>query len=68
MMLTKKDVVEQPKSRFLREKCLDCENEQIIFDHATTEVKCLKCGKVLAKPAGGKAILEPIAREIEVLP
>lgn len=66
--MTKKDVVEQPKSRFLRVKCLDCENEQIILDHATTEVKCLKCGKVLAKPAGGKAILEPIAREIEVLP
>ncbi len=68
MILTKKDIVEQPKSRFLRIKCLDCENEQIIFDHATTEVKCLKCGKVLTRPAGGKAKLEPIAREIEVLP
>ncbi|MHA2047299.1 MAG: hypothetical protein ACW99G_21115 [Candidatus Thorarchaeota archaeon] len=29
---------------------------------------CLKCQKVLAKPSGGKAKLEPIAREIEVLP
>ena len=62
------DIVQQPKSRFLKVKCLDCENEQIIFGHATTVVKCLKCEKVLAKPSGGKAKLEPIAREIEVLP
>jgi len=62
------DIVQQPKSRFLKVKCLDCENEQIIFGHATTEVKCLKCEKVLAKPSGGKAKLEPTAREIEVLP
>jgi small subunit ribosomal protein S27e len=49
-------------------KCLDCENEQIIFGYASGEVKCLKCGKVLAKPTGGKARLEPTARELEVLP
>lgn len=66
--MPKGDIVQQPRSRFLRVKCLDCENEQIIFGYATTEVKCLNCGKVLAKPSGGKAILEPIAREIEVLP
>jgi small subunit ribosomal protein S27e len=52
----------------LRVKCLDCENEQIIFGYASTEIKCLKCGKVLAKPSGGKARLEPTARELEVLP
>ncbi len=67
IVLTKKEIVEQPNSRFLRVKCLDCENEQIIFDHASTEVKCLKCGKVLARPAGGKVRLEPIARQIEEL-
>jgi small subunit ribosomal protein S27e len=66
--MPKGDIVQQPKSRFLKVKCLDCENEQIIFGHATTEVKCLNCEKVLAKPSGGKAKLEPIAREIEVLP
>lgn len=62
------EIVQQPRSRFLKVKCLDCENEQIIFGRATTEVKCLKCGKVLAKPSGGKAKLEPTAREVEVLP
>ena len=66
--MPKGDIVQQPGSRFLKVKCLDCENEQIIFGHATTEVKCLNCEKVLAKPSGGKAKLEPIAREIEVLP
>jgi small subunit ribosomal protein S27e len=67
MILGKGDIVQQPRSRFIRVKCLDCENEQIIFASATTEVTCLKCEKVLAKPSGGKAKLEPIAREIEVL-
>jgi small subunit ribosomal protein S27e len=66
--MPKGEIVRQPNSRFLRVKCLDCENEQIIFGNATTEVKCLKCDKVLAKPSGGKAKLEPIAREVEVLP
>ncbi|RDE14772.1 MAG: 30S ribosomal protein S27e [Candidatus Thorarchaeota archaeon] len=60
-------MVQQPKSRFLKVKCLDCENEQIIFAYASTEVKCLKCGKVLAKPSGGKARLETNAREVESL-
>lgn len=64
----KDEIVQQPKSRFIKVKCLDCENEQIIFGSASTEVKCLKCDKVLAKPSGGKAKLEPIAREIEILP
>jgi small subunit ribosomal protein S27e len=66
--MPKRDIVRQPNSRFLKVKCLDCENEQIIFGNATTEVKCLKCEKILAKPSGGKAKLEPIAREVEVLP
>ncbi len=67
MELAKKEVVQQPRSRFIKVKCLECENEQVIFGHATTVVKCLKCGKVLARPHGGKAQLEPIAREIETL-
>jgi small subunit ribosomal protein S27e len=68
IILAKGDIVQQPKSRFLKVKCLDCENEQVIFGHSSTEVKCLKCEKVLAKPSGGKAKLTPIARELEVLP
>ena len=47
----------QPKteSRFVRVKCNDCGNEQILFDRAASKVKCLACDKILAEPTGGKA-------------
>ncbi|MBD3405806.1 MAG: 30S ribosomal protein S27e [Candidatus Lokiarchaeota archaeon] len=63
--MTKGEIVQQPRSKFIKVQCLDCENEQIIFGSVSTEVKCLKCDKVLAKPRGGKARLMPIARELE---
>ncbi len=66
--MTKGEIVQQPRSRFIRVKCLDCENEQVIFSHASTEVRCLKCDRVLARPSGGKARLDPNAREIKILP
>jgi len=53
------------RSRFLRVKCTDCENEQIIFDHASTSVKCNVCGRTLVVPRGGKA--EITSEIIEVL-
>ena len=46
---------EERKGRFLRVKCLDCDNEQIIFDHAASNVKCIICGKTVVKPLGGKS-------------
>ena len=42
-------------ARFLRVRCNDCGNEQMVFSHASSVVKCLVCGKTLAAPAGGKA-------------
>ncbi|NTV27193.1 MAG: 30S ribosomal protein S27e [Methanothrix sp.] len=42
-------------SKFIKVKCNDCENEQIIFARASTVVKCLVCGRTLAEPTGGKA-------------
>jgi len=42
-------------SKFLKVKCESCNNEQIIFNKASTVVKCLVCGKILAEPTGGKA-------------
>ena len=47
----------EPRSRFLVIRCSECNNEQIIFSHATRQVKCEVCGKVLSKPTGGKASL-----------
>jgi small subunit ribosomal protein S27e len=53
------------KKRFIKVRCQACKNEQIIFEGATTEVKCLICGAVIAQPKGGKAELK--ARLVEVL-
>ena len=49
------DLIPLPKSRFLKVKCLDCGNEQIVFGCASTVVKCLICSKVLVIPKGSKA-------------
>jgi len=43
-----------PTSKFVKVKCRQCKNEQIIFNKASTEVKCLVCDEVLAKSTGGK--------------
>ncbi|MEM5820861.1 MAG: 30S ribosomal protein S27e [Candidatus Aenigmatarchaeota archaeon] len=46
--------------RFIRVRCLKCRNEQVIFDKASTIVKCLNCGQIIAIPTGGKAKLEKV--------
>jgi len=50
-----KELVPKPKSEFVKIKCPDCSNEQLIFNKATTSVTCAVCGATLAKPTGGKA-------------
>ena len=52
-------------SKFVKIRCPKCKNEQIMFGKASTEVKCLVCGKVLADPTGGKSKIK--ARILEVL-
>lgn len=54
-----------PESRFLKVRCPKCKNEQIIFGKASSNVRCLVCGKLLAEPTGGKARVK--ARVLEVL-
>lgn len=53
------------RNRFIRVRCQDCKNEQVIFETAKTKVKCLICGAIIAEPKGGKANIK--ARLIEVL-
>jgi len=45
----------EQRGNFLRVKCLDCDNEQIIFDRASSKVQCIICGKTLVQPRGGKS-------------
>ncbi|MFH1055327.1 MAG: 30S ribosomal protein S27e [Candidatus Altiarchaeota archaeon] len=42
------------KSRFLKVKCNDCGNEQVIFGAAASSIKCLVCEKPMAESTGGK--------------
>lgn len=55
----------EPKSRFLRVKCNDCENEQVIFGCSATTISCQVCGRTLAEPLGGKALI--MTQILEVL-
>lgn len=48
----------ETRSKFLKVKCPDCENEQLVFDKASTKVDCIVCGRILAEPKGGKADLK----------
>lgn len=45
-------------SRFLQVKCEKCENEQIIFSHAKSIIKCRICDEIIAEPTGGKTHLK----------
>ena len=40
---------------FIRVRCDDCENEQIVFGKAANTVNCAVCGSTLATPTGGEA-------------
>ena len=60
----------KPKSHFIKVRCKKCGNEQIIFEKASTIVKCLVCGEVLARPTGGRAeilgeVLEIVDTDVE---
>jgi small subunit ribosomal protein S27e len=57
-------LMETTKSKFLKVKCNDCENEQIIFGNATTRVDCTVCGRTLAEPSGGKAVIKTQILEV----
>ena len=49
--------IPEPSSRFQRIKCSECEEEQIIYSHTTTVIKCNSCGNSIAEPTGSKAKL-----------
>jgi small subunit ribosomal protein S27e len=54
------------RSRFLKVKCNDCGNEQVIFGNAATKnLKCLVCEKPMAESTGGKTSVK--AQVVSVL-
>ena len=54
-----------PRSRFLRVKCPKCGAVNVVFDRASTTVRCLSCGEVIVRPTGGKAKI--LGEVVEVL-
>lgn len=54
-----------PTSKFIKVKCTKCNNEQIVFSKASTQVKCLVCGEPLVKSTGGTAKI--LGEQLEVL-
>ena len=49
---------------FIRVRCEDCENEQVLFGKAAGEVGCAVCGSTLATPTGGEAELHGDVLEV----
>jgi small subunit ribosomal protein S27e len=60
-----KSLVQLPKSKFIKVQCKKCKNEQVIYNKASTLVKCLKCQDVLSEPTGGGSFIK--AKILEVL-
>jgi len=58
----KSNLVSEMKAnaKFLRVRCTGCGNEQLVYSHASTVVRCRVCEKTLAIPHGGKAELKGV--------
>ena len=61
---SEKNLLQKPKSRFLKVKCSNCDNEQVIFGSASSPIDCQVCGTTLAEPTGGKAIIKTQILEV----
>jgi len=57
--------MKKTKSKFIKVRCEDCENEQILFNKASTSVSCHICGSKIAVPRGGQAKIK--GKILEVL-
>ncbi len=59
------DMIQTPKSRFLKIKCPKCKTEAVVFGSAASKVECPKCKSLLVEPTGGKSKIK--AKVLEVL-
>jgi small subunit ribosomal protein S27e len=56
--------MKKTESKFIKVRCKDCENEQVLFNKASTPVSCHICGAKLAIPNGGKAKIKAEILEV----
>jgi small subunit ribosomal protein S27e len=50
-------LIPEPSSKFQKVKCKECDEENIVYSHASTPVTCKSCGNVIAEPSGAVATL-----------
>jgi len=48
-------LIPEPSSKFLKVKCKECNEENIVYSHASTKVTCKSCGNFIAEPTGAVA-------------
>jgi small subunit ribosomal protein S27e len=53
--LRRDKMAERRRAKFLLVRCNECGNEQLVFSHASTPVRCQVCSNTLSLPRGGKA-------------
>jgi len=56
--------MKKTESKFIKVRCKDCENEQVLFNKASKTVSCHICGAKLAIPNGGKAKIKAEILEV----
>jgi small subunit ribosomal protein S27e len=50
-------LIPEPNSKFQKVKCKECDEENIVYSHASTPVTCKSCGNVISEPSGSRATL-----------
>jgi small subunit ribosomal protein S27e len=53
-----KNLIKMPTSKFYRVMCKKCKQDQVVYNKASTVVRCLNCGEELANPTGGEAYIK----------
>lgn len=54
----------EPQGKFIRVRCQECKNEQVIYGKASMDITCLVCQQPLAKATGGKAQVDTQVLEV----
>jgi small subunit ribosomal protein S27e len=48
----------EARNKFVKVKCADCENEQVVYRKPAMKVVCNVCGTTLAESTGGYGVLK----------
>ncbi|MBI2106097.1 30S ribosomal protein S27e [Candidatus Woesearchaeota archaeon] len=56
--------MQDPSSKFIKVRCSNCKNEQIIFGKPSSKINCLVCSTSLADTTGGKGKIKTQILEV----